>query len=183
MKIDSLSDLPSYPLPASFSVRSHVDGDETRWAEIETAAGEFPDLEAAAAHHQREFGGHDAELRDRRFYLFDPGGSAVGTATAWFHPDYLGAPSGRLHWVAIVPDWQGRHLAKPLVSVAMRKIAAHHDRAFLTTQTTSYKAIRVYLDFGFRPHIADEAQRRGWMILSEILNMPWLARWATPGRQ
>lgn len=180
MRIDSLSNLPHFLLPAPFSIRTFVDGDERSWAEIESLAGEFTDRSKALQHHQKEFGGKVNELRHRCFFLLDPTGKPIGTATAWYNSDFLGGGYGRLHWVAIVPEWQGKNLAKPLVSAAMRELALHHDRVYLTTQTTSHKAIKIYLDFGFRPYIVDESEQRGWALLAETLGNPALAQWSKP---
>lgn len=90
-------------------------------------------------------------MEERCFFLETDAGRVIGTATAWHHPSFHGARYGRLHWVAIHPEFQGRKLAKPLVGAAMRRLAELHRRAYLTTQTTSWKAVKIYLDFGFEP--------------------------------
>jgi GNAT superfamily N-acetyltransferase len=176
MKIDSLSEVPDYPLPAPFSLRPHSEGDDSFWAEIETQAGEFEETASALARHEREFGGKDDELGDRRFYLLDPNAYPIGTATGWHGTDLEGGLLGRLHWVAIVPKWQGHNLAKPLVAAAMTAMSRHHNGAYLTTQTRSYKAVKIYLDFGFKPHIVKDEERAGWELLSQVLGIPSLAQ-------
>ena len=80
-----------------------------------------------------------------------------------------------MRW-GIAPDRQGRGLAKPLVAAAMQALKVRHGRAYLTTQTTSYKAVRIYLDFGFQPYLVDDSDARGWAILADILGEPSLAR-------
>jgi len=161
-------------LPAPFSTRIFVEGDERAWAEVETLAGEFADRGKALEHHRKEFGGKADELCDRCFFLLDPAGDPIGTATAWYNSDFLGGGYGRLHWVAIVPEWQGKNLAKPLVSAAMQGLALRHECAYLTTQTTSFKAVKIYFDFGFRPYIVHESEQRGWALLAEALGNPGL---------
>ena len=177
MCIDSLSDLPDFALPEGFSFRRFREGDDQTWAAIESAAGGFPDARKARDHFASEFSGKEDELGQRCFFLLGPASQPVGMTMAWYDADFLGGLWGRLHWVAIVPDWQGMGLAKPLVSRAMEELSTHYDRAYLITQTTSYVAVKVYLDFGFRPCITDEFQRRGWTLLADILKRPALAEY------
>ena len=175
MRIDSLCNLPEYPLPAPFTIQRFQPNDEILWADIEKRAGEFATNDQALAHHRSEFGDKEADLRDRQLFLVNSDGEPIGTATAWFNSDFHGQDFGRLHWVGIVPEWQGRQLAKPLVAAAMGILARHHERAYLTTQTRSYKAVKIYLDLGFRPYVTDEQERSGWALLSEVLGRPDLA--------
>lgn len=69
------------------------------------------------------------------------------------HWDHLRLDHGRLHWLAIHPDWQGRGLAKPLISAALTLLAQHHDSAYLMTQIERQAAIHLYQKFGFEPVI------------------------------
>ena len=65
---------------------------------------------------RREFGGGDAHLPARQLFVCDATGREVGTATAWFNDDDRGLHWGRIHWVAISPDCQGRGLGRALVA-------------------------------------------------------------------
>jgi ribosomal protein S18 acetylase RimI-like enzyme len=56
---------------------------------------------------------------------------------------------GQLHWVAIVPAHQGKGLAKPMVAAVLKRLAQDYDEAFLTTQTSSWRAVAMYRHFGF----------------------------------
>ena len=65
-----------------------------------------------------------------------PEHAANGTTTAWYNEDYRGLPFGRVHWVAIVPEMQGRGLAKPIMSAVCHRLRElGHGRAYLTTTT------------------------------------------------
>lgn len=163
-----LQGIPDVALPAPYRIRSFRPGDEHLWAAIEWRAGEFPSQEQAELHFNREFGKHLDEMQLRCFILEDGPGTAVGTTTAWYNT-LRGEPYGRIHWVAIVPEHQGRGLAKPLLSHAMKRLADFHDRAYLTTQTTSWKAIQMYLQFGFEPWVVEESCREGWAMMEELL--------------
>jgi len=67
---------------------------------------------------------------------------------------------------------QRRGISKPLVSRALQLLSTFHERAYLATQTTSYKAVKIYLDFGFRPYITDESQKTGWSVISRLMCLP-----------
>ncbi|MCY1029022.1 GNAT family N-acetyltransferase, partial [Mammaliicoccus sciuri] len=78
---------------------------------------------------------------------------------------------GRIHFVAIKPEYQGKKLSKPLLSAALNKlIELGHKEVFLTTQTTSYPAINMYLNYGFEPYDPDNADQKGWLMMEDILN-------------
>ncbi|HHX39942.1 MAG TPA: GNAT family N-acetyltransferase [Armatimonadetes bacterium] len=171
-----LEGLPSFPLPAGYRIRRFRRGEEPHWAEVESAAGEFAHPERALARFLEEFGGALPEMEERCFFLETDAGRVIGTATAWHHPGFHGARYGRLHWVAIHPEFQGRKLAKPLVGAAMRRLAELHRRAYLTTQTTSWKAVKIYLDFGFEPLAETPRWEEAWRLLAEITGHPALAR-------
>ena len=171
---EELTQLPSVPLPDGYRLRYYRRGEDCLWAEIETCVGEFPSVERALAHFEKEFGPHRDEMENRCLFLEDANGRAIGTTTAWYNHDYHGKDHGRIHWVGIVPGYRGRKLAKPLMAAAMERLAESHERAYLTTQTTSARAIRMYLDFGFVPFVTSDECRRGWRLLAEVLEHPAL---------
>src|SRR5262245_12042925 len=144
--------LPDFSLPAGYSVRWYQSGDERHWVEIHVAADTHnfitPEL------FEREFGGAKDALKDRQCFLCDANERVIGTATAWFNDNFNGCSSGRVHWVAIVPEQQGRGLAKPLMTVVCRRLEnLGHTRAYLTTSSARIAAINLYCAFGFLPMI------------------------------
>lgn len=155
--------LPSRPpLPAGYAIVHYRPGMEKAWAAIETAAGEFDDPAAALNRFQTEFLPHAAELADRCLFIVDPQGSPVATTTAWYGSQLGRERQPRLHWVAVMPDHQGRGLARALIGAALqvyRQLGEDGD-VYLTTQTWSTVAIRLYLDYGFLPYRGP--QPAGW---------------------
>ncbi|MFK7693771.1 GNAT family N-acetyltransferase [Paenibacillus sp. HJGM_3] len=169
MQREHLHDIPEAALPEGYRISLYQPGDEHFWADIETRAGEFREREAALEHFQREYGPHIDEVKQRCLFLFDPEGNAIGTATAW-RGDTFGEPQGRIHWVGIVPEAQGRKLAKPLLSAALRVLAElGHTSAYLTTQTTSWRAVNLYLNYGFVPHRNSPSCDEGWTLIEQQL--------------
>jgi ribosomal protein S18 acetylase RimI-like enzyme len=166
---DHMYHIPDFSCPGGYTIRNFVKGDEPRWAEIEVLAGEFPDQELALQRFEKDFGSNLDQMEERCFFLEDRSGTAIGTATAWYGL-LDGEVRGRVSWVGIVPAYQGRKLAKPLLSAVMNRMAKDHQKAYLTTQTTSYRAINLYLTFGFVPHFIHSSCEEGWSLVEHALN-------------
>jgi GNAT superfamily N-acetyltransferase len=125
--------------------------------------------------------GHDLPaMEDRCLFLVAPDGRTVGTTTAWYENDFCGRSWGRIHWVAIIPEFQGRGLAKPMMTAAMNRLTSSHDNAYLFTHTLRVPAVNLYLNFGFRPLVRSDAERAGWQDLRgqlkphPLMQEPWL---------
>ncbi|GAB4564968.1 MAG: GNAT family N-acetyltransferase [Anaerolineae bacterium] len=168
-----LENLPEFGLPPGFRIRWYQPGDRDTWVRIHLAAERYVTITPEL--FDREFGPDEAELARRQAYLCDEGGRAIGTATAWFDPAYHGQPFGRVHWVAIVPEMQGRGLSKPLLSAVCQRLKAlGHERAYLVTSTARIPAIKLYLRFGFVPEIRVDEDVRAWRIVAGHIDHPAL---------
>lgn len=165
---NDLADIPNYSLPEGFTFRLFEKGDENIWARIETSVGEFESEEAALERFRTEFGNHLEEMAERCLFIENDLGEAIATITAWYG-DLRGKVEGRIHWVGVLPAYQGRGLAKPLLSEAMNRLAQHHDSAYLTSQTTSYQAINLYLNYGFEPYRTSETCDEAWVLMEDVL--------------
>ena len=169
---ENLADIPFHPVPAGYEIQPYRQGDEQAWVAIEAAADRYnsitPDL------FVREFGNDAAILSQRQLFLRTSDGAPIGTSTAWFDPNHNGRPFGRIHWVAIVPEFQGRGLSKCLLSrtcLLLRELG--HNNAYLVTSTARLPAIKLYRSFGFLPEIHNAADQATWtemkthMVLAE----------------
>lgn len=165
---DDLNGIPDAELPDGFRIRPFRPGDERHWAEIEMQAGEFTTIDRALTYFAGEFGPHPDELRERMLLLESDTEGPIGTTSAWFG-EHAGRTLGRIHWVAVIPAFHGRGLSKPLLAAAMRILAQHHHSAFLTTQTTSWRAVGLYVQFGFRPLLGTPDAERAWAIVEQRL--------------
>ena len=118
----------------------------------------------------KEFGPYLDEMSERCLFIENDQGEAIATTTAWVGDlKGDGELSGRIHWVGVVPEYQGRKLSKPLLSAAMKILARHHSKAYLTSQTTSYQAINMYLNFGFEPYLTEPSCQEAWDLMEETL--------------
>ncbi len=179
-----LENVPEYPLPAGYGFRTYRRGDERIWAEIQTRAGNFESLEKALEDFEREFSSKVEEFERRCLFLVaSESGEAIGSTTAWFDPDYRGQDHGRIHWVAIVPEYQGRGLAKPMLAEAMKLLRKWHKRVYLATHTGCLKAINMYLDFGFEPDMKKERADEAWRMIASAIDHPALERLRDGGKK
>lgn len=181
-----LEDLPAYPLPEGFRFVFYRPGDRDSWIAIERSAKEFSAYDQGLAAWERYFGGHEDLLPNRMVFIENRAGEKVATASAWF--DVIrGDPSGAgwLHWVAVRRDCQGRGLSKPLAAHVLGLLKGlGYPRAKVPTQTTSWVAVKVYLDLGFRP-IPQNAlhSRDGWRIVKALTGHPALAEFDPAGEE
>jgi GNAT superfamily N-acetyltransferase len=153
--------LPETSLRDGYALRFYEPGDEESWLGIHRRAdlfNTFPGDRFAA-----EFGSDAAVLRKRQLYLISPAGEAVGTATAWWDENFREGGWGLVHWVAIVPEEQGRGLAKPLLcAVCHRLQKLGHRGAGLRTASRRLPALRLYWKFGFRPAPVSRQEELEW---------------------
>ncbi|MCM1135297.1 MAG: GNAT family N-acetyltransferase [Clostridium sp.] len=173
----SLNDLPQYPLPGGYRFVFFKPGDRDAWIDIEISAKELSGHGQGVEVWDKYYGGNEHMLPGRMVFIENEKGEKVATATAYY--DVTGRDTsgdGWLHWVAVRRDYQGKGLSKPLISYVlgvMRKLG--YTRAKIPTQTTTWLACKIYLDFGFRPLPQNAVSSRdGWRIVKTLTNHPAL---------
>lgn len=167
----TLDDLPVCPAPEGFSLRTYRPGDEAAWVAIHVEADRWNRITSEI--FWKEFGRDPLPLAARQFYLCAEDGAAIGTATAWFNDDYHGAVWGRIHWVALLPTYHGRGLARPLLAAACWRLRElGHDKAYLVTSTARIAALNLYRSFGFEPEIRSAEDEAAWAVARPYLKQP-----------
>jgi len=189
----NLDELPEFARPSGFALRWYQPGDETHWLHIQLAADKLneitPDLfqkqfaaggerglSASAAGRRQPVSSTEEfhKLSERQCYLLAPTGEVIGTGTAWFNDNFEGASWGRVHWMAVLPEFQGQGLGKVLMSAICRRLRElGHPRAYLTTSTARVSAINLYLRFGFAPMIRNDEEDAVWRELRPHLKFAW----------
>jgi len=148
MERADLADIPRYDLPEGYRITTYRPGDEKHWNEIHRDADKYTHVTNGLFASQ--FGSDLNELSRRQFYLHH-GEEVIGTASAWYSPDYKDGKYGRVHWVAIKTAYQRRGLSKPLMTeVCLALARLGHKKAYLTTSRLRPVAIRLYEKFGFK---------------------------------
>mgnify|MGYP004665316793 FL=1 len=174
----NLEEIPVYTLSPGCRFCFYQPGDRDAWISIEQSAKEFSNYAQGLEAWRRYYEGKDEELCRRMIFIEDAQGEKIATATAFY--DIYGRDSsgaGWLHWVAVRRDMQGRGLSKPLIArtlTRMRELGYTHAK--VPTQTNTWLACRIYLDFGFRPIPENAAHsREGWRIIRALTGHPALA--------
>ncbi len=173
----SLDDISDLTLPAGYRFAFYKPGDRDAWIDIEISAKELTSYEQGIEVFEKYFGGKDSELVNRMVFIENESGEKVATATAYY--DIYGrdkSEAGWLHWVAVRREYQERGLAKPLISYTLRLMhSLGYTHAKIPTQTTTWLACKIYLDFGFTP-IPQNAinSLMGWRIIKTLTNHPAL---------
>lgn len=171
---DDLEGIQEYPLPDGYHFSFYQPGDRDAWIAIEKSAKEFISFDEGVRAWQRYYGGVEDGLCGRMLFIENEQGEKVATATAYYDPaGELPHETGQVHWVAVRREDQGRGLARPLIAKVLQVMKQHgHTRAVLHTQTTTWLACKLYMDFGFQPLKGEAA---GWRILRALTDHPALA--------
>jgi len=179
MKYDDISEYKKYELPNQFHYEFYKPGDEKEWVMIHIESGEFTSIEKGLKYFHEFYDSFIEELPKRCVFIVDnQTGEKVGTATISLLKETEYGYNGAVDWVAIKKKYQGNNLAKPLISKFM-EIANEmkHSKLILHTQTTTWLAAKIYLDYGFE--ILNKDEKLGWSILKTLTNHPKLSEYDT----
>ena len=94
------------------------------------------------------------DMQMRCVFVCDEKDNVVATASLW-DGEHFGETLQRVHWVAVSAEYQGKGIAKALLTkvLDMYNDLGYKNYIYLTSQTWSYKAINIYKSFGFKPYI------------------------------
>lgn len=87
----------------------------------------------------------EAEFFRKCLFLCDRNDTPVGTCFAW--KAYGNVTT--IHWYKIRKEYEGHGLGRALLSAVMKDIPEEDYPVYLHTQPGSYRAIKLYTDFGF----------------------------------
>jgi GNAT superfamily N-acetyltransferase len=143
-------------------------GDAVHWLRIHHDADPFNEI--APELFTRQFGTDLKRLETCQCFVQDSIGRVVGTGTAWADSARGDGDWGRVYWLAILRQYQGRGLGKPLLAAVCNRLRElGHARARVLTSTGRLPAVALYLSFGFQPEVRTEADRAVWdKVLSTL---------------
>lgn len=169
---------PQYALPEGYHFACFTPSDEERWVRLQAEVTHVESEVQGRQVFREEFlqAGEDIpcekcpgyEETVRRTVLIETEtGELAGAATLWTG-DTFGDIWQRVHWVAVHPDHQGKGLAKCMVA---RMLELHRELScdtpvYLTTQTKSYRAVRIYAQMGFVPYMGEKPIN--WSFQSDL---------------
>lgn len=158
---ENFNDLPDFQLPLGYAYQWYQPGMANDWVRIQKRAEPF--LTINFQNYENEFGMHHEELMKRQCFIKNSKNELIGTATAWFDSGLFGEGFGRVHWVAIVPEEQGKKLSNCLLSNILFKLKElQYKKAYLATSSKRLGAIYLYLKFGFVPVLEKEEDINAW---------------------
>jgi GNAT superfamily N-acetyltransferase len=165
-----LNSVPDALFPTGIGARPLQDCDGGLWTEIIRRSEVFGVIRDGL--YEREFGFDAQAARERVYFATDAAGAAVATVGAWYGTDDFDR-WGRIHWLYVLPDWQGQGLGRALLTFALHRLAElGHDRAYLTTSTGRPAAIRLYLRYGFVPDLTFEDTEETWKGFLPSIDRP-----------
>lgn len=161
MQLASLTKVPQVALPAGFTFRFYQAGDDAAWVDLYDAAEGI--VEISLEVFRKQFYGNVEALQQRMLFIINEAGQPIATSTAWYDDIDNDASLGRVHWVAVHPDYQGRGLAKPLLSKSLETLrTCGHRAAYLMTSTSRIPALTLYMRYGFVPQIRSAEDHAAW---------------------
>lgn len=139
--------------PTSVSIETYKLGMEKIWADIQKASGEFLESskDEVATYFINRYGAESTLLIERCLFIKDnESGEYFGTCMAWAEK------KGEkmipvLHWLSVDTKYCGEGYARVLITEAMKLFEKQNgnEPIFLHTQPKSFRAIKLYSDFGF----------------------------------
>jgi len=170
MKYEDTSKFTKYDLPEGFHYELYKPGDEEEWVKIHIESGEFTSIEQGLKYFHDFYDSFIDELDKRCIFIVDNStNEKIGTATISLLKEKEFGYDAAVDWVAIKRRYQGKKLARPLISkfVELAKDLGH-KQIILHTQTNTWLAAKLYLDYGFE--ILNKEEIIGWSILKTLTN-------------
>lgn len=81
----------------------------------------------------------------RCIFVCDQEDKPIGTCFLWKSYNSIWT----LHWFKVLKDYEGEGVGRALLSIVMKNLPENEYPIFLHTQPESYRAIKLYSDFGF----------------------------------
>ena len=139
---DALSELP-----AGFSVRNCRREELDIWK-----AMPFDKPEQAKEYDafmtgffEAAYGGKEDEFFAKTLFVCDTRDKPVATCLLWKAYDEFNT----IHWFKVLKEYEGRGIGRALLSIIMRDLETADYPVYLHTQPGSFRAIKLYSDFGF----------------------------------
>lgn len=170
--------VPDCRLPEGYRFAAFTPEDEENWVRLQAEVTHVESPEQGRAIFREEFlqapegvpceacPGY-ADVVKRTVLVKDPAGNLAGVAALWTGNTF-GEVWQRVHWVAVHPDHQGKGIAKCMLArmLLLCRELGWDGPVYLTTQTKTYRAVRVYAQMGFRPYMDEKPAN--WPFRSEL---------------
>lgn len=153
MRCDRVNESAFLELDPGVELVNYQPGMETVWAKVQKNAGEFAgksDVEVQTF-FLGKYGREERELKERCIFLREKEtGRYIATCMAWYGFRKKERISV-LHWLAVDQAYAGKGYARKMITQVLRRFIrlGEAERIYLHTQPSSYRAVKLYHDFGF----------------------------------
>ena len=148
MMCDRLNTSALSEMPTGFTVRHPREDELGIWKRMR-----FDDEESANQYfdYMTEFFDRVYSPKGNLFFktclfVVDKNDTPVGTGFAWRLYDRFTT----LHWFKTIKEYENKGIGRALLSIVMSELSAEAYPVYLHTQVGSYRAIKLYSDFGFK---------------------------------
>ena len=143
MACPALNRLAVSSLPQGFSFRLCRKDETAVWMDIQLD-GSMETQEGLTAYFNHTYAPKGDLFFERCLFVCEEKGKPVGACFLW-------PMEGRttVHWLKIRPAFEGRGLARALLSRLLLELPEGDYPVYLHTQLSSYKAVKLYTDLGF----------------------------------
>ena len=173
LRRNDLSNIARHSLPSGYTLVPYCEGHQEIWHQILEQCDQY---KITPRDLFEKYHSYKEALVQRQFYLYNRDSKPIGTATAWYD-EFCQESYGRVHWVGIIPAYQGKGLAKPLLSFILHKLLEFgHSKTFLRTLNIRHNAIALYLYFGFEPVIRNNLELGLWQDIAKFIKHPKLVK-------
>lgn len=91
------------------------------------------------------YGDRESLFFQKCLFVCDKNDTPIGTCFAWKSYNKVTT----IHWFKVLKNYEGLGIGRALLSIVMENIAEDDYPVFLHTQPSSFRAIKLYADFGF----------------------------------
>lgn len=91
------------------------------------------------------YGGKEELFFAGTLFVCDKKDKPIATCLLWKAYDEFNT----IHWFKVLKEYEGRGIGRALFSIIMRDLKKEDYPVYLHTQPASYRAIKLYSDFGF----------------------------------
>jgi len=146
------------PMPEGFSIRRCRKGELDAWIDLQAdEASQALQLRDSLADYFRSVYAPEGDrFYDHCAFAVDRADRPVGTVFIWRAYNRVNT----VHWFKVRPALEGLGIGRALLSHVLSQLPPDGYPVFLHTHPSSYRAIKLYADFGFRFVTAPRVGRR-----------------------